>query len=414
MTLYRFEDRLFDPDETSDLAFVTGLYATRKRPLCMCNPPGIPMYIAKIGSAYVVKRMPDSGKDHTSACGSYDPPAALSGIGELLGSAIDDAGEDGVRLKFGFSMAKTAGRAAPTGEGAADSVKADGSRLTLRGTLHYLWEQAGFNRWRPAMEGKRNWPVIQKYLVQAMDGKVANKMPLAEAVIIPEPFTVARKDELTRRRMVQLAPVMTPAKGKRPMMLAIGEVKGFAPSRHGYQLSLKHWPDFPLFLSEDVYRRLNKRFVTEMELWDASIEDDVHLVFAGTFSMSPAGYATVEEVTLMAVNAAWLPIESKSEKDLLDALVRDKRSFVRGMRYNMPLQRPMACAVMADTLPGAVACYVMPVSADGEYEGVLRDLVDSSDLPAWFWCPSREPMPRLPTIQGYVGMSLPDAPAVAA
>jgi len=46
------------------------------------------MYIAKVGNRYIVKRMPDTGQLHSPDCDSYEPPAELSGLGEVLGSAI--------------------------------------------------------------------------------------------------------------------------------------------------------------------------------------------------------------------------------------------------------------------------------------------------------------------------------------
>ena len=35
--------------------------ATKLRPLCLCRSPGVPMYVARIGDQFVVKRMPLSG-----------------------------------------------------------------------------------------------------------------------------------------------------------------------------------------------------------------------------------------------------------------------------------------------------------------------------------------------------------------
>jgi Protein of unknown function (DUF1173) len=63
------------------------------------------------------------------------------------------------------SLSKGPTKTIPTGNGEEkNSVKTDGNKLSLRGTLHYLWEQAGFNKWSPGMAGKRNWFVIRKYL----------------------------------------------------------------------------------------------------------------------------------------------------------------------------------------------------------------------------------------------------------
>jgi Protein of unknown function (DUF1173) len=57
-----------------------------------------------------------------------------------------------------------------------NSVKTDGNKLSLRGTLHYLWEQARFNKWSPGMAGKRNWFVIRKYLYEAAKDKTAKNI----------------------------------------------------------------------------------------------------------------------------------------------------------------------------------------------------------------------------------------------
>ncbi|MQY18961.1 DUF1173 family protein [Nocardia macrotermitis] len=62
-------------------------------PGCLCNPSedgGVPMYVARIGDRYYLKCMPGSGPDHAPDCGSWSPPAELSGLAPLLGTAIRD------------------------------------------------------------------------------------------------------------------------------------------------------------------------------------------------------------------------------------------------------------------------------------------------------------------------------------
>ena len=63
-------------------------YAAKERPKCLCCPGGINMYVARIDERYFIKRMPYTGDDHDPACTSYEPPPELSGLGEVLGSAI--------------------------------------------------------------------------------------------------------------------------------------------------------------------------------------------------------------------------------------------------------------------------------------------------------------------------------------
>ena len=135
-------------------------HTDRVRPLCLCRPDGVAMYVAKIGpDKYVIKRMPDSGLEHAHRCASYLPPEELSGLGQVLGSAITEEADSGLTaIKLGFRMSK-AERAAPAGAGGggvADSVAADPNRLTLRAVLHYLWQEADLATWTPGMDGKRN------------------------------------------------------------------------------------------------------------------------------------------------------------------------------------------------------------------------------------------------------------------
>ena len=144
------------------------------RPLCLCRDPGLPLYISRVGGRLILKRMPGTGAQHDPACASYEPPYELSGLGSVAGSAIREDLETGTTLlKLDFSLTKSAGRAlpAPSATPEKGEVRSDGTKLTLRALLHYLWDQAGFNRWRPGMAGKRNWAVIRKFLLEAAEGK---------------------------------------------------------------------------------------------------------------------------------------------------------------------------------------------------------------------------------------------------
>ncbi len=139
-------------------------HTERVRPLCMCRTDGVAMYVAKVGpEKYVIKRMPDSGLEHAHRCASYLPPEELSGLGQVLGSAITEEADNGLTaIKLGFRMSKVE-RADPTGAGGgevSDSVAAVPNRLTLRAVLHYLWQEADLATWSPGMGGKRNWRVV--------------------------------------------------------------------------------------------------------------------------------------------------------------------------------------------------------------------------------------------------------------
>jgi Protein of unknown function (DUF1173) len=90
--------------------------------------------------------------------------------------------------------------------------------------LHYLYEQAGLNKWTPAMSGKRSWYVIRKYLLQAIEAKLAKGPPLSELVYIPETFSAERQAEIAQRRLAQISTIAGPHKGNKRLMLLIAEV----------------------------------------------------------------------------------------------------------------------------------------------------------------------------------------------
>lgn len=398
MAIYQISGQSIHSDDPALPEVLAGIYSARERPLCLCRTPGIEMYVAKVDEKYLIKRMPNSGSNHAPACDSYEPPPELSGLGQVIGSAIQENPDEGTTaLKFDFALSKGASRSAPAPSGKeTDSVKTDGNKLTLRGTLHYLWEEAGFNRWAPTMAGKRSWYVIRKYLLQAAEDKTAKGASLSGMLYIPESFNAEKKNEITQRRMAQMMRIATPEKGTRRLMLVVGEVKEIAQSRYGHKIVLKHLPDCHFMMNDDIHKRLLKRFEVELGLWDAL--EGTHLMMIGTFGIGATGVASLEEIALMSVTENWIPFESTFEKMVLDALTQQNRRFMKGMRYNLPSTRPLASAVASDTEPEPTAMYVVPPGASEEYVAAVEDLIAESKLPSWKWAAGEAPMPPLPAL----------------
>lgn len=396
--MLRIHDELFEPGDPKLPAALESIYGTKVRPVCACNPGGVEMYISKIAGKYAVKRMPNTGPDHAADCDSYEPPPELSGLGQVLGSAIEEDADEGVTtLKLGFSLTKVSGKSAQSpGTSEKDSVKADGNKLTLRGTLHYLWEQAGFNRWTPAMDGKRPWGVIRKYLLLAAENKVAKGGSLLERLYVPEPFTAEKKAEIAQRRMARMAQAAAPAKGARQLMIVIGEVAEIGKSRYGFKVRFKHVPDCEFMMNEDLHKRLQKRFATEIELWDSNSKNGVHLMAIATFSVGHTGVPSFEEIALMAVSSGWIPFENQFELMLLGALVEQRRRFTKGLRYNLASATPLASAVLTDTQPQPTAMYIVPCGASDDFLEAVNQLIGNSKLPSWKWALGVAEMPAMP------------------
>jgi hypothetical protein len=399
--MLRIHDELFEFADPNLPAALASIYGTHVRPACVCKPGGVEMYVSKIAGKYAVKRMPNTGPDHAADCDSYEPPPELSGLGQLMGNAIEEHADKGLTtLKLGFSLTKVSGKSAPSpGTSEKDSVKTDGNRLTLRGTLHYLWEQAGFNRWTPAMEGKRSWGVIRKYLLLAAENKVAKGGALLERLYIPEPFSVEKKAEIAQRRMARMAKAATPVKEARQLMIAIGEVAEIGKSRFGFRVRFKHVPDCEFMMNEELHTRLQKRFAPEIALWDSNSENGVHLMAIATFSVGHTGIPSFEEIALMVVSPAWIPFENQFELILLSSLAEKKRRFTKGLRYNLASTTPLASVVLADTQPQPTAMYVVPFGASEEFLQELGQLIGNSKLLSWKWELGVVDMPAIPTAE---------------
>lgn len=352
------------------------------------------MYVARIGPGrYVIKRMPDTGLAHAHHCASYLPPEELSGLGQVLGSAINEEADSGLTaIKLGFRMSKTdrTGPAGGCGE-VADSVAAEPNRLTLRAVLHYLWQEADLAVWSPGMAGKRNWRVVSWYLRQAARGKFTKGKPLTSRLYVPEPFTAEKKTEIAARRLSAWAPVQRHGPGQQFMML-IGEIKAIEPARFGHKLLIKHLPDAPLMVDDALLARMNKRFGDEIELWQS--DEDGHLMVIATFSVGRAGLATAEEISLVMTDRNWLPYESPADKLLLEVALQQRRRFTKSLRYNLAPDKPMASLVLTDT-EKPTAAFLLTSDHDRE---AVADLAAQTGTEVWTWVVG-EDLPALPPVR---------------
>jgi hypothetical protein len=369
------------------------------------------MYVAKIAGSFYLKRMPGSGSQHDPSCDSYEPPPELSGLGQVLGSAIREDVETGsVALRLDFALTKTGSRAPPAPSGAEPgSVQTDGKKLSLQALLHYLMDQARFNRWVPAMLGKRSWSVVSKHLRQAALNKYSKGSPLDGLLFIPEPFVAEHKAQIAARRAAILRPLSKPSGAGRKLMILVAEVKSIEPARYDFRLVVKHLPDFPFLLNTDLHKRLSKRYGHELALWN--FDEHGHLLVIATFELAPSGVAVIEQAALMNVNAQWLPYESTAELELLDTLVAHNRIFTKGLRYNLPTSRPLASAVLTDTTPDQFALYVLPADFSHDYVVALTDHLANSTLRNWFWQPPNQ-RPGLPDVDNAASMPTPELEAL--
>ncbi len=361
-------------------------YNAGERPICLCRTNvELRLYISHRHGGYVLARMPDTGPNHAPWCDHYDAPDHLTGLGQVIGSAvIDDEASGETTLKFGFPLSRSAARAAPSAfTNEKPEVKTAGIRLTLRSFLHFLWDRSELTHWRPRMANKRNWYIVRREIIGAATSCRVKGDSLGHVLFVPESFSVETKDEIVSRRMSQLAPVRTSVDA---IMVVVGEVKTLDPSRYGDRLVLKHLPDMPFFMDEDMARRFNRYYADELQLWRSHAHED-HLILAASFSINAKGMPQLYEIAVMPVTREWLPYESLDERALLAKAVQESRIFVKGLRYNLRPSKPIASITLQDTGTMATAIHLARSLPDPEYDEEVAELMRTPGLSHAAWSP---------------------------
>jgi len=382
---YQLKDALIDKNAEDIQAHLQQSYEANFRPLCMCRASGIPMYIAKIGNSFVIKRMPNTGQKHHPDCTSFELPPELTGRAELQDSAIAEDQSTGLtNLRFEFSLSKIGGsRAAPTKSTEKNTeVKSDPSKLTLLSLMHCLYEDAGFNRWSPNMLAKRRWGTIQRYLTKAAQSKVVRGNPLSDILHIPEPFSMERKDALAAQRRKFLSKFRSKGKTS-PLGICVGEVKEFVEARFNHKLVMKHMADMPLYFDDDLNAKLQKTFCRELAMHREN--EHIHLIAICTFRVSASGNPTIDTLSFMMVDANWLPFENLEELDVISKAVEDNRYFIKGLRYNLKPSKVIASILFTDTGDDPFTYYVVPAGAGDSYYEELRSVIEDSEFRRSFY-----------------------------
>lgn len=389
-------EQAFDEDAPELQSRLEQAYAQQLRPLCRCKDPSVPMYIARVDDLYVIKRMPLSGRDHDPTCPSYEPPYELSGLGSLIGNAIQIDASGKVALRLDFPLTKKGARGAPASstEASEPALRNEAKKLSLRAVLHYLWEAGELTEWRSSWAGKRGWGRVRTSLINAASQMTARGGPLSDILFVPEVFHQEDREGIAARRAAVLTTAHASGPGPRKLMMAVAEVKEFTAARGGQKIVVRHLP-FPFMIEDGTWKRLSARYETELGLWRSS--EHFHLIVIATFGISGAGIASIEEIAMMVVNENWIPFESIHEQHLLERLSRLKRKSVKGLRFNLSREQPVVSVTLPEQRPAPVAMFIVPISADEDYELALNEMIAArAEMTPWIWRVAEGEMPRLP------------------
>ena len=372
------------------------IYDTPERPRCMCADGGIDMYVAK-HRLYVVKRMPGTGGQHHATCPSYEPEYGQSGLGQLMGQSIIERSPDCVELHVDFPLARAPGRAiaSSASQGLAE-ISATRHRMSLRAVMHFLFERAGFNRWTPAMQGKRTQAVLHRYLLEAAEGVETKGVRLFERLYVPEQFREERKTEIAERRRGKLAILQAPEDDVHfKMALVIGEYKGEESSPFSRKIWLRHMPDAPLFIDASAWERLRRAFGALFEALDADTKTKQRVVICALIYAKREHTYQIDTASLMLTTENWIPIEGVHEVDLVQALTEQRRRFIKPLRYDARSAATFPNVLLLDTGAYATPLHVLSALMDRNDRTAKEKVLKAQSGTAWVWH-TDEPMPQLP------------------
>lgn len=397
MAKYRIGDKTISPAEANFEQVLQAAKQAGLRPECLCTgDAGVVMYIAQINNRFWLKRMPNSGRMHAVGCASWETPEEFSGRHDLVGSALRYKEKEEVALRLGFSLShrgkgdgdamERSNKEKPTAK-----VAPEDARLTLKSLLHYLWDEAGLTAWTGGDE-PRDWPFVHDSLSLAAARKTVKHAELQNYLFIPKPrsrHTQGEIDSDRRKRFGQIAGFDD--KKVRHLLLMTGQVKSMKQVGGDWNVLFEEMPGYPFLIKGDLHAQMIKHLGREMRL--VSSESPGFLVLVGTFYVEQGGIAVFEEVSLMYVNESWIPYESIYERDLIGALIEQKRSFLRLLRYNRPNASPMPTLLLTDCGDDPVAVYVLDAesstssgqmtaaAAASKYESIVWDPKVTGDIP---------------------------------
>ena len=400
MTRYSIGGIIYASSDLNFQAVLEAAYQRRIRPLCLCCDPGLPMYIAHLERAYVVKRMPDSGAKHGPACESYEAPPGLSGRGEVDGQAIEHADEGTVNLKLAFSLRHNKPAETENESVGKTTAKTSGTRLTLRGLLHYLWDESKLSHWSPEVQGKRSWFSVRNALVDAAESKETKSAALKDILYIPEVYDAAKRNDIYSRRIRLLSSIMGPGKSGKKLMMLVGELDTIDEATFGFLLRIKDLPDFPLVMGAELHKSFEKVFKGTMNL--RAYTPKAHAIVIATFSVDDKGIPAVDELCVMLTGSEWIPFDNQMEYQLVEQLVAEERCFQKQLRYNLPPDKPIATAVLTDCDNAPLAMYIDINDLVGRWASTvaMNDAIKSNSVQWWMWVPIRGVAPDLPPKKG--------------
>lgn len=275
-------------------------------------------------------------------------------------------------------------------------VRVQPKRMSLRALTHYLFERAGFNRWTPAMAGKRGQGVIHKYLGEAAAEIRLKGMRLVDRLYVPEPFHQSTHAAAAERRRRRLAFLLENRSERRfAMALLIGELKASETTHQGQRLWVKHMPDVPFLMPAQAWQRAERMYGPALEARHADASVPPRVVLSALIFARREFTYQIDSLSLMLVHPQWVPLEGVHELALIDALIAQQRRFLKPLRYDARSAAQFPNALLLDAGNEPVALHVSSDFVEPKDKAAKARVLEVLGPSAWVWH-TGEAMPAFP------------------
>lgn len=279
---------------------------------------------------FSLRRFPFTGPSHAETCSYYCRVNQDGGASTYSADAIREDADGTLHLTLSYSL----------------RVKIDGSDqvhpelclaprklratikqpcTTLLGMLHLLWETTETNYWTPAFEQRRNQLGVMRRIQQAAGTIKQGRTLLRDVLMLQgrsqDNSKVFRYAAQNSRRLVVISeldewtPALDDHKGILPVSCSTDIKKPYL------NIDATRWNDtLERFREEKAWWRQGNK-VMAIAVTDVPVEDKYWR-------------ADVRQVCLMMISQRYIPLDSSYEGMVEEKLARERRSFVKPLRYD--------------------------------------------------------------------------------
>ncbi|MBN3263022.1 DUF1173 family protein [Pectobacterium brasiliense] len=279
---------------------------------------------------FSLRRFPFTGPSHAETCSYYCRVNRDGGASTYSADAIREDADGTLHLSLSYSLRVNPGDSAqahpePCLVPRQRHATRKQPNTTLLGMLHLLWETTETNCWTPAFEGRRSQQGVMWRIREAAGTIKQGRTLLRDVLILPgrsqdnsNGFRYAAQNS---RRLVVISELdewshtLEDLNGILPVTCPTDSKKLYL------NIDATRWKDtLERFRQESAWWRQGGKVIA-IAVTDVPVE--------GSYWR-----AQVRQVCLMMVSPRYIPLDSSYEGTVEEKLARERRSFVKPLRYD--------------------------------------------------------------------------------